>query len=489
METEVRKRQNEGEKVEDEKQKETVSLERSIPLIGGISLIVGSMIGSGIFVSPKGVLMASGSVGASIIVWTVCGIISTCGALCYAELGTMIPKSGGEYAYLKHTYGNVWAYLFSWTAIFVLRTSSIALISLAFADYVAVPFFENCPAPALATKLLAAACVLTLMIINGYSARLATSIQIIFTAAKLFALFLIILIGLINMIKGNTEYLDPSVSFKGSETSPFAYGIAFYQGLWAYEGWNQLNFVTEELQRPERNLPLSIIIGIPMVTLLYVMTNLSYLTVISPDELIASSAVAFTFGERTLGWWAWIMPLSVIMSTFGAANGNCFSTSRIVFATARGGHMVKAMSMVHVKKITPIPALVFLTAIIMIMLIPSEFDTLVNYFSFSAWIWYGATATALIVLRVTEKDTERPVKVPIGVPIFVICCSVYFVFAPIIDNPALEYLYAALFILSGLLFYYPFVYRGYHPKIMKTVTKYVQLLLEVIPTTEEEKND
>ncbi|XP_033119667.1 b(0,+)-type amino acid transporter 1-like [Anneissia japonica] len=388
-----------------------VSLERSIKLIGGISLIVGSMIGSGIFVSPRGVLVATGSVGASILVWTACGIIATCGALCYAELGTMIPKSGGEYAYLKFTFGNIAAYLYAWTVIFVLRTSTIALISLAFADYVAAPFFDDCSSPVLATKLLAAACVLTLVIINCISARLATSIQIIFTAAKLFALGLIIVIGLINMIKGNTDHIDPSVSFKGSETSAFAYGIAFYQGLWAYEGWNQLNYVTEELKKPERNLPLSIIIGIPMVTLFYVMTNLSYLTVMSPEELISSSAVAVTFGQRTLGSWAWIMPLSVMLSTFGAANGACFTTSRVVFAAARGGHMVKSLSMVHMERITPVPALMFMTVIIIIMLIPSEFDTLVNYFSFSAWIWYGATASALIVLRFTAKDLPRPVKV------------------------------------------------------------------------------
>ncbi|XP_033119716.1 b(0,+)-type amino acid transporter 1-like isoform X2 [Anneissia japonica] len=465
---------------------EKVGLKREVTLISGIALIVGTMIGSGIFVSPKGVLRQTESVGMSLIIWCLCGVISMFGALCYAELGTIIPKSGGEYIYLKYTFKDIFAFLFAWVSLTILKPSSVAIISLSFADYAAQPFFsDDCPAPALTVKLLATGCVILIVFINCASVKWATTVQNFFTAAKLLALVIIIVIGFINICKGNTEYLKVSTSFEGSATKLFAYGVAFYQGLWAYDGWNQLNYITEELIEPNKNLPRAIIIGIPLVTILYLLVNISYFTVMSPDELLASGAVAVTFAQRTLGPMAWIMPVFVCFSTFGAANGSLFTSGRLAYVAAREGHMVEVISMVHVKRYTPFPALVFTSCLAILMLIPSDFDSLVNYFSFSAWLFYGGTVVALLVLRYTEPDIPRPIKVPIVIPIIVLVCSVYLVFAPIIDEPALEFLWAFLFIVAGLIFYFPFVHFRYHPKFMGKVTRFFQLLFEVAPSSYE----
>ncbi|KAJ8041409.1 b(0,+)-type amino acid transporter 1 [Holothuria leucospilota] len=477
-------REREGENRDNDVHKGKVGLARQVTLLGGTAIIVGTMIGSGIFASPVGVLRQTESVGMSLIIWLLCGVLSTFGALCYAELGTMIPKSGGEFPYLMDTYGAPIAFLFSWVSIILTRPSSISIIALTFADYAVQPFFpaDECEPPVVVLKMMACICVILITFVNCFSVKAATNVQIIFTAAKLLALAIIIVTGFVKLGQGNTEYLDPRVSFKGSSSNVFAYGIAFYQGLWAYDGWNQLNFITEELINPYRNLPLGIVIGIPLVTVVYLLTNIAYFAVMSPDEMLTSSAVAVTFANRTLGPMAWIIPFFVCCSTFGAANGSLFSTGRLAYVAGREGHTIQILSMVHAGFITPLPALTFTSVLAIAMLIPNDFDTLVNYFSFASWIFYGLTAAAVVVLRIKHPEWRRPVKVPLVLSIVVAIVSIYLVIAPIIDAPEFGYLYASIFILSGLFFYYPLVYRGYSPRFMDHVTVFFQNLMQVAPS-------
>ncbi|KAJ8041120.1 b(0,+)-type amino acid transporter 1 [Holothuria leucospilota] len=480
-----------GNEEDEDDKADKVGLKRQITLLGAVALIVGSMIGSGIFVSPVGVLRQTESVGMSLIIWVLCGALSTIGALCYAELGTIIPKSGGEFPYLYDTYGPALGFLFAWVSILLIRPSSVSIISLTFAEYFVQPFYASgeCDAPVNVAageclKLSGCLCLLIITFVNCASVKAASNVQVFFTAAKLLALAMIIMIGFVEMGKGNTEYLDPKQSFKGSSSNVFAYGIAFYQGLWAYDGWNQLNFITEELINPYRNLPLGIIIGIPLTTIVYLLTNIAYFSVMSPDEMLSSSAVAITFANRTLGPAAWIIPVFVCCSTFGAANGTLFTASRLAYVAGREGHTLQILSMVHTKFITPQPALMFTAVLAIVMLIPNDFDTLVNYFSFSAWIFYGFTALAVVILRFRkpEKDWKRPVKVPLVLPIIVVLASIYLVIAPIIDAPEFGYLYASILIIAGLFLYYPLVYKGYSPGFMDYITIFFQRLLQVAPS-------
>uniref|UniRef100_A0A673KTT3 Solute carrier family 7 member 9 n=1 Tax=Sinocyclocheilus rhinocerous TaxID=307959 RepID=A0A673KTT3_9TELE len=252
----------------------------------GICLIVGTMIGSGIFISPKAVLEGTGAVGPCLCVWAACGVLATMGALCYAELGTMIMKSGGEYPYLMEGFGPLLAYLYSWSTIVVLKPSSFAIIALSCAEYASTPFYPGCTPPQVVTKCLAAACIF----INCLSVKLAYRVQNFFTVAKLLIIVIIVVSGIVLLAQGNTQNLkDP---FAGATTSFGAIGLAFYNGLWAYDGWNQLNFITEELKNPYRNLPLAIIIGIPLVIVCYIFVNIAYFSVMTPTELLQSPAVA-----------------------------------------------------------------------------------------------------------------------------------------------------------------------------------------------------
>uniref|UniRef100_A0A8C4NP50 Solute carrier family 7 member 9 n=1 Tax=Eptatretus burgeri TaxID=7764 RepID=A0A8C4NP50_EPTBU len=342
-------------------------LKRQMGLISGICLIVGTMIGSGIFISPKSLLESSGAVGPSLIIWTLSGILATLGALAYAELGTMITKSGAEYAYLMSAFGPIPAFLYSWTSVIVTKPSSFAIICLSFAQYATAPFYSSCDPPDVIVKMLAAAAI------------------------------------------GKTENLQNS--FDGATSDFGSIGLAFYSGLWAYDGWNQLNYVTEELENPFRNLPLSIIMGIPLVTVCYVLINIAYLTVMTASELLQSQAVAVTFGDRVLGVMAWMVPVFVAFSTIGSANGTCFTGGRLSYVAAREGHLVKVISFINVKLLTPSPAVIFNCILSIIYTIPADINTLINYFSFAVWIFYGLTMLALIVMRFTKKDLHRPVKV------------------------------------------------------------------------------
>ncbi|XP_059368785.1 b(0,+)-type amino acid transporter 1-like [Carassius carassius] len=456
-------------------------LQKNVGLVSGICLIVGTMIGSGIFVSPKAVLEGTGAVGPCLCVWAVCGVLATMGALCYAELGTMIMKSGGEYPYLMEGFGPVLAYLYSWTTIIVLKPSSFAIIALSCAEYASTPFYPGCTPPQVVTKCLAASCILIITVVNCLSVKLAYRVQNFFTTAKLLIIVIIVVSGIILLAQGNTQNLrDP---FAGATTSFGAIGLAFYNGLWAYDGWNQLNFITEELKNPYRNLPLAIIIGIPLVTVCYILVNIAYFSVLTPIEFLQSPAVAVTFGDRVLYPLSWIVPLFVVFSTFGAANGSCFTAGRLTYVAGREGHMARIMSFISVKRYTPSPALIFNGFLSIIYIMPADINTLINYFSFAQWVFYGLTCLALIVMRFTRKDLQRPVKVPIVIPVLVVIVSCYLVLAPIIDKPEWEYLYCTVFIVGGLLLYVPFIYYKFNwtQRIMRPLTMHLQLLLEVVP--------
>ncbi|KAE8633448.1 hypothetical protein XENTR_v10001884 [Xenopus tropicalis] len=395
-----------------------VALKKEIGLVSACGIIVGNIIGSGIFVSPKGVLENAGSVGMALIVWIVTGVITAVGALCYAELGVTIPKSGGDYSYVKDIFGGLAGFLRLWIAVLVIYPTNQAVIALTFSNYVLQPLFPTCFAPESGLRLLAAVCLLLLTWVNCASVRWATRVQDIFTAGKLLALGLIIIMGIVQICKGEYFWLEPKNAFENFQEPDIGLiALAFLQGSFAYGGWNFLNYVTEELVNPYKNLPRAIFISIPLVTFVYVFANIAYVTAMSPQELLASNAVAVTFGEKLLGVMAWIMPISVALSTFGGVNGSLFTSSRLFFAGAREGHLPSVLAMIHIKRCTPIPALLFTCISTLLMLVTSDMYTLINYVGFINYLFYGVTVAGQIVLRWKKPDIPRPIKVNLIFPV------------------------------------------------------------------------
>jgi len=468
-------------KQQEKKKNDVVKLKKEVGIFGGISLVVGTMIGSGIFLSPAGILQASKSVGSSLCIWAGCGLLATLSAISYIELALMIRKSGGEYQYLSAAYGEAIGFLYAWTAVVVTKPAGIAIIAVGFAEYVTAPFYPGCNAPQNIQKCASAFCLIIITTINCFSVKVTNRVQVFFTAAKLLIIAAIFVSGFVLMTQGNTENLTKA--FEGSETSFSAIAVAFYSGLWSYDGWNQLNFITEELTNPIRNFPLVILIGVPLTTVLYILVNISYLTVMTPFELIASPAVAITFGDRVFGPASFIVPIAVACSTFGAANGSAFTGGRLTYAAARKGHMLKIFSYISVERLTPSPALILNSVIAVIMILPdsSNFSTLINYFTFASWIFYGATFLSVPILRYRYPKWHRPYKVWLIVPIICFLASCYLVVVPIIENPEIEYLYAGCFILAGFIVYIPFIKYGIKLSLVGHFTSFMQQLLEVVP--------
>uniref|UniRef100_A0A8D3DRJ8 Solute carrier family 7 member 10a n=1 Tax=Scophthalmus maximus TaxID=52904 RepID=A0A8D3DRJ8_SCOMX len=415
-----------SEREEDSKSSKSdrVALKKEIGLLSACAIIIGNIIGSGIFISPKGVLEHAGSVGLSLIVWVCGGGICALGSMCYAELGVTIPKSGGDYSYVTEIFGGLVGFLLLWSAVLIMYPTTLAVIALTFSNYVLQPAFQYCLPPFIATRILATICVLFLTWVNCSSVRWATRIQDVFTVGKLLALALIIVVGLVQICRGHYDALHPSVAFEfRQDPSVGQIALAFLQASFAYSGWNFLNYVTEEVVEPRKNLPRAIYISIPLVTLVYTLTNIAYFSSMSPEELLASNAVAVTFGEKLLGMFSWVMPISVALSTFGGINGYLFTSSRLCFSGAREGHLPYLLAMIHLKNCTPIPAL---------LVCVSTTHNLINYVSFINYLSYGVTIAGLLYLRKKRPNLARPIKVNVLIPItymvfwaVLLCFSLY----------------------------------------------------------------
>ncbi|XP_047738401.1 Y+L amino acid transporter 2 [Hyalella azteca] len=457
---------------------EGIKMQQSLGLWNGVGIIVGIIVGSGIFVSPTGVLRYSGSVAMSLVVWGVSGVLSLVGALCYAELGEWgVVGHGAGWVMVHIAYGSLPAFLYLWVALVIIMPTGNTVIALTFANYILQPFFAGCAPPDTAIRLLAACVICFLTWVNCTNVDWATKVQDVFTVAKIIALIIIIVAGVYHLSTGHTEnYQHP---FEGTIWEAGAIATAFYQGLFSFAGWNYLNFVVEELQNPYRNLPLAILISLPLVTLIYFLVNVAYFAVLTPAEILASNAVAVSFGDRMLGKMAWLMPLFVACSTFGSLNGGIFASSRLFFVGARQGHLPQALGLIHVRSLTPVPALLFLGAMTVFMLITVEVEALINYISFTESLFILVSISALLYMRWRHPHLNRPIRVWLGFPIVFLVVCVFLVATPVVTRPV-ELGVAVAVLLTGVPVYYCCVRRRSRPAWLSTAAEKLTFTCQVL---------
>lgn len=429
-----------------------VGLKPKMTLMNGITVIVGSIIGSGIFISPTGVLAHTGSPGMSLVVWVLSGLFSMVGAYCYAELGCMIQKTGADYAYIMVTFGPFLAFMRLWVECLIVRPCSQTIVALTFSAYIMKPFFPTCDSPDVSARLLAAVCIMVLTFVNCWNVKWATRVQDVFTGAKLFALAVIIITGFVQLCRGETQYF----TFANTEPDVSEIALSFYSGLFAYNGWNYLNFVIEELKEPVKNLPRAIYISITLVTVVYVLTNVAFYTTLSPAEVLGSEAVAVTFANRLYGSWAFFIPLFVAFSTFGAVNGVLLTSSRLFYAGALEGQMPEILTMIQIDRMTPAPAVLFMAFLSLLYLFSSNIYALISYVGFATWLSIGMAVVCVPWLRWKCPDMERPIKVNLFFPIIYIIATIFITIVPMIAAPV-ETGYGVAIIMTGVPVYFIFI--------------------------------
>jgi len=468
-----------------EEEEGEVGLKASLGLIQGCTIIVGSIIGSGIFIAPGGVLKQTGSVNMSLTVWVLSGLYSMVGAYCYAELGLLIRKPGGDYTYILDSLGPFIGFVRLWAECLIVRPCTITIVALTFAKYSVKLLFPECDPPDDSVRMLAAVCICVLAFINCWNVKWATTVQDVFTYAKLLALFVIMATGIVQLGKGKTE----NFTWDDTETDFKQIALSFYSGLFAYNGWNYLNFVIEELKDPVRNLPRAIGISIILVTIVYTLTNIAFYTTLSVPEVLGSEAVAVTFAEIIYGRFAFFIPVFVAMSTFGGVNGILLTSSRLFYAGACNGQMPEILSMIQVTRSTPAPAVIFCALLSMIYLTSSDIYALINYTGFATWVSIGLAVFCIPWLRWKQPDWERPIKVSLVFPVIYILATVFITVVPMIVTP-IETAIGLGIIATAVPVYFLFLAWRNKPAAIQSVssgvTSWLQKMLVVVPPTKRE---
>jgi len=386
------------------------------------AIVVGTIIGSGIFLVPKTMVLHVGNAWAVLAVFAAGGLLSLAGALTYAELGAALPHAGGEYVYLREAYGRLASFLYGWTQFWVMKSGSIAALATAFFYYLANFWPElqgtwfriplplgpgGGPLPVSRGQILAMGLILGLAWLNYFGVRLGGKVQSAVTILKI-VLILAIVVLAAALGGGKTSNLFSEVEHTGGLTGIFA---ALVAALWAYDGWNNLSMVSGEVRRPERTIPRALIGGVLAVMAVYLATNLAYFSVLPASDVAQSDRVASDAARRFLGDAGGdAVALAAMISIFAALNGAILSGARVPYAMARDGLFFRPLARVHPAHRTPHYAILTLSVWSAALVLSGRYEQLFTYVIFASWIFYSATAAGVFILRARRPQLERPYR-------------------------------------------------------------------------------
>jgi APA family basic amino acid/polyamine antiporter len=424
----------------------------TLGLFTTVMMVVGGVIGSGIFRKPGVMAGQVGSPELLLGVWVLAGVLTLFGALTNAEIASLIPETGGQYVYFERMYGPFFAFLYGWATFAVMQCGSIAAVAYVFAEYatqfVKLPEFQEglagwslhvpfvgdvTPLKEIGTKGLAATLIVLLTAVNYVGVRFGGIVQNIFTVAKVAAM-LLLAVG---------AFLLPTGGAVANLTTPSAHihlsGLALVAGIaaalqgafWAYDGWNKLTYIAGEVKQPQRNIPLGLLWGMLIVTGIYLLMNVAYAYVLPIDQMAHSKLVAADVADRCFaGGGRWIAA-AVMISTFGTTNSIILATARVYFSMSRMNVFPRRLGNVHPRFHTPAASLVVQGIWSALLLFSGTFDTLTDTLIFVSWAFYAVGAYGVFVMRRKQPDAPRAYKVP-GYPIvpwvFIVFALLYLVF-------------------------------------------------------------
>ena len=424
---------------------------RQLGLFVTITIVVGAVIGSGIFKKPAIMASQLGSPEMLLIVWLVAGIITFFGALTNTEIAGMITETGGQYVYFQKMYGDFVAYLYGWSMFAVVQAGSIASITYVFAEYTQyffllprlpeatekafelyIPFIGYIyPLQNLGVKLLAIFVINFLSAINYYGVRFGGGVAAFFTTMKVTAILALVIIGFAAG-NGSFEHFTTASAVVHHEGwgMVLAFTAALSGAFWAYDGWNNITYIAGEVKQPQRNIPLGLFWGTIIVIVVYLLVNLAYLYILPIDVMAKSTLVAADAAQAVMGnIGGGFIAAAVMISTFGTSNGTIMVSARVYYAMAEKKVFFPSLATIHPKFRTPSVSLVVQSIWTSILILSGTFDTLTDMLIFVSWIFYGMGAAGVFVLRKKMPDVERPYKVwgyPI-VPAVFIVFSFFFV--------------------------------------------------------------
>ncbi|MCB2293054.1 amino acid permease [Clostridium algoriphilum] len=424
-------------------------LKREIGFLEAITVVIGMVIGSGIFFKPSIVFKNAGSPTIGILAWVAGGIITIASGLTIAEIAAAIPKTGGIFIYLKELYGEKWAFLFGWVQTVIYVPGSVAALAIVLATQ-ATNFV---PMSGLEQKSFAILMLLVITTANVLSTKLASKIQFIATIAKLIPLFIIIALGL---IKGTAHSFSLPV---GTTAAGAGFGAAMLGTLWAYDGWVSVSNMAGELKNPIKDIPRSIIIGLTITIIVYVLFNLAIINVIPIASVINSNKVASDVASVLFGKaGSLFISAGILISIFGALNGYLMTGVRIPFAMAQNKLLPysKFLRKVNQKYQTPLNSYIFVAALTCIYIFSGSFNTLTDLVVFVLWIFFTMAVAGIFILRTKHKNLVRPYKVPFYpiVPLIGIIGGIYILVSTILTDTLKAFIGIAITLIGLPIYWY-----------------------------------
>jgi APA family basic amino acid/polyamine antiporter len=447
-----------------------VELKRSLTLFDATTLVIGSMIGSGIFIAPS--LMAGyvQSPGLIALLWIIGGVLTVFAGLSYAELSAAMPRAGGQYVFLKEAYGRLWAFLYGWTLFLVIQTGFIAAVAVAFSKYLGIfiPLFsENNILFSLggfsvsSVQIAAIVSIILLTLINTLGVKLGAVVQNIFTVTKVAALVFLIVVGFssaVGSIENYKPFFTPVVPEALKMTFLAAFAVAMSKALFAYDAWNSVTFTAAEIQNPQKNLPRALVIGTLVTAVIYTLTTMAYMYVVPVGSMavVADNRIAAEVARVLMGPVGLIFITSAILvSTFGCNNGLILAGPRVYYAMARDKLFFPKVGTIHPKFKTPMISLVFQCVWSCILTLTGSYSDLLTYTAFASLLFNVLTISGLFILRKKRPDLERPYKTfgyPV-IPIIYILVAVFFIVYIFIGDFRNSF-FGLVIILSGFPVYY-----------------------------------
>ena len=410
-------------------------LVRGLSLIAAISIVVGNVIGTGVFLKARVMTCNVGTPKMVLLVYVVAGLLSLAGALSYAELAAMMPKAGGEYVFMREAYGRPWSFLFGWMSFFIGKAGSQAALGVQFALFLNImiggslagDFFSTTvlghPVPFGKLQVVALLSILIVTAINCLAVAISGGVATVLSGVKI-ALVLLVGIGAF-LFARSADWSHLLMANVGgtcegvSAAARFGFGgfiAAMLGALWAYDGWNNVTLVAGEVQNPGRNLPRALIGGTILIMGLYLLANVAYFYALSPTEIASistKSSVATEVAKQFLGPLAIsFIAAALLSSTFGTLHTSILTGARVPYAMARDGLFLRSLSRVSPRTHVPIGALIVqaIWACILVVAFSSSFDTLTDYAIFGLWIFYGLVTAAVFILRRKLPEMERPYR-------------------------------------------------------------------------------